>query len=409
MRIRTRFNLLVLLFICTTALAQIGDYSAKREILGVSEPWHSLELPTTVFENCKDDLADIRIYGITPTDTLEIPYLLRIAKEAKSKKEIAFKMINESNRQYDYYFTFEVPTHETLNDVELDFKNENFDWNIRLEGSQDQMYWFTILEKHRILSIKNSQTDYRYTHLNFPNAKYHFYRISFRSETQPELKAAKIYLDENTPAQYNIASITKLEKLHQKDKKQTVLEINLEGRTPISYLSLDIPNEFDYYRSFQLQYAQDSVSTEKGWKYNYRSLYQGTLNSIEKNEFKFTSVLANKLKLIIEDHDNQPLEIKNVKVKGYIHELIARFPDKGDYFLVYGNPNANVPKYDIAHSANTIPNSLTKVKLVKELKIPKKPKDLKAPLFENKLWLWGVMGIIIMVLGGFTLKMMSKK
>ena len=409
MRIRTRVNLLILFFFSTITWAQIADYNVKREILGVSEQWHSLEMPTSVFENCKDDLADFRIYGITPTDTLEIPYLLRIAKEERTHKEIDFNLINVSSRQNVHYFTFEVPTHETLNDIELDFKNENFDWNIRLEGSQDQMNWFTILNDHRILSIKNSQTDYRYTHLNFPNAKYRYYRISFRSETQPELKSSKVYLDENTPAQYNMANITKLEKSHQKDKKQTVLEITLEGRTPISYLSLDIPNEFDYYRSFRLQYAQDSVSTEKGWKYNYRSLYQGTLNSIEKNEFKFTSVLANKLKLIIEDHDNQPLEIKKVKVKGYIHELVARFQNKGDYFLVYGNPNAYVPKYDIAHSANAIPNSLTKVELGKELQIPKKPKDLKAPLFENKLWLWGVMGIIIVVLGGFTLKMMTKK
>lgn len=409
MRMPTRLNLITLLLFSTIALAQIGEYNAKREILGVSGPWHSLELPPSVFKNSKDDLADIRIYKIAPTDTLEIPYLLRIAKEEEIQKEIAFKLINVSNQQDAHYFTFEVPTQEILNNVELDFKNENFDWNVRLEGSQDQLKWFTILKDHRILSIKNSQTDYRYTHLNFPNAKYRYFRISIRSETLPELKAAKIYLVENTPAHYNIANVAKLENVHQKDKKQTVLEIELEGRLPISYLGLDIPNRFDYYRSFRLQYVHDSVSTEKGWRYNYRTLYQGTLNSIEKNEFKFNTVLAKKLKLIIEDQDNQPLEIKNVKVKGYIHELVARFPDKGGYFLVYGNPNAYVPKYDIAHSANTIPNSLTKVELGKELQIPKKPKELKAPLFENKMWLWGLMGIIVVVLGGFTLKMMSKK
>ena len=409
MRIRTRFNLIALLLCSTITLAQIGDYNAKREILGVSEQWHSLELPTSVFENGKDNLADIRIYGITATDTLEIPYLMRIAKEERTQKEIAFKLINVSNRQDAHYFTFEVPTQEILNDVELDFKNENFDWRLTLEGSQDQLQWFTILEDDRILSIKNSQTDYRYTHLNFPNAKYRYYRVSFRSETLPELKTAKIFLEEKKPAHYTMANIAKLENLRLKDKKQTVLEIALKGRVPISFFSLDIKNTVDYYRTFRLQYVKDSVSTEKGWKYNYRTLYQGTLNSIEKNEFNFNTVLAKKLKLIIEDDDNQPLEIKEVKVKGYVHNLIARFSEKGDYFLVYGNPNAHVPMYDIAHTTNAIPDSLTKVELGKEIQIPKKPKDLETHLFENKMWLWGIMGIIIMVLGGFTLKMMSKK
>lgn len=409
MRIRTSFNLITLLLCSTISLAQIGDYNAKREILGVSEPWHSLELPPSVFNNLKENLADIRIYGITDTDTLEIPYLMRIAKEERTQKEIAFKLINVSNRHDTHYFTFEVPTQEILNDVELDFKNENFDWKATLEGSQDQIQWFTILEDHRMLSIKNSQTDYRYTHLNFPNAKYRYYRLSFQSKTLPELKTAKIFLQENTPAQYSMANIAKLNTLLLKDKKQTILEIILEGRAPISFLSLDIQNSVDYYRTFQLQYVQDSVSTDKGWKYNYRTLYQGTLNSIEKNEFKFNTVLVKKLKLIIEDHDNQPLEIKDVKVKGYIHNLIARFSGRGDYYLVYGNPIAHVPMYDIAYTTNTIPDTLTKVELGKEIRIPKRPKEQETPLFENKMWLWGLMGIIIVVLGVFTLKMMSKK
>ncbi|MGB5434900.1 MAG: DUF3999 family protein, partial [Maribacter sp.] len=267
MRIRTRFNLIALLLFSTITLAQIGDYNAKRKILGVTEPWHSLEMPPSVFNDLKENLADIRIYGITATDTLEVPYLMRIAKEERTQKEIAFKLINTSNRQDTHYFTFEVPTQEILNEVELDFKNENFDWKVTLEGSQNQLQWFSILEGHRMLAIKNSQTDYRYTHLNFPNAKYRYYRLSFRSETLPELQTAKIYLDENTPAQYTMANIAKLENLRLKDKKQTVLDIALEGRVPISFLSLDIQNTVDYYRSFRLQYVQDSVSTEKGWRY----------------------------------------------------------------------------------------------------------------------------------------------
>jgi len=41
--------------------------------------------------------------------------------------------------------------------------------------------------------------------------------------------------------------------------------------------------------------------------------------------------------------------------------------------------------------------------------IDQKDKKVITPLFENKIWLWIVMGIIIILLGGFTLSMMKKK
>ncbi|WP_273277678.1 DUF3999 family protein [Maribacter polysiphoniae] len=406
---RTKTSLLVSLLFSAVALAQIGDYNTKSEIMGITEQWHSFELPPSVFTKVSDNLADIRIYGITPKDTIEAPYLLRIEREKHIQKEIDFELVNTTNKQQDHYYTFEVPTKETLNGILLNFKNENFDWKVILEGSQEQSNWFTILEDARILAIKNEQTDYRFTQLNFPNAKYRYYRISFHSELTPSFKGANIYLDDRIEAKYNTIHIANLESSQDKDKKQTILQIVLDQRAPISFLSLDIANDFDYYRSFLLQYAHDSVATEKGWKYNYRTLTRGTLNSVEKNEFTFNSVLAKRLRVIIEDHDNQPLNIKNATAKGYVHQIIARFTGKAEYFLVYGNKNAHLPNYDLAHTSKNIPSSLTQVNLGEAIPIPKKQEDKIAPLFENKFWLWAVMGVIILVLGGFTLKMMTKK
>ncbi|PIF00208.1 MAG: hypothetical protein CR994_07015 [Maribacter sp.] len=406
---RTKAFLLASLLFSVVAFAQMGDYDTKRKILGISEQWHSLELPPSVLAKVSDNLADIRIYGINPKDTVESPYLLRIEKEKHQLKEIGFELINITSKKQNHYYTFEVPAKEALNEIILDFKNRNFDWKVKLEGSQEQSDWYTILKDARILSIKNGQTDYRFTHLNFPNAKYRYYRISFKSEILPELKSANIHLNEHIGAKYNTVKVAHLDISQDKDKKQSILQITLDQRAPISFISLDIANTFDYYRSFELQYAHDSIATEKGWKYNYRTLTQGTLNSIEKNEFKFNSVLAKKLRLVIEDHDNQPLNIKNVVAKGYTHRITARFNDKRDYFLVYGNNNARVPNYDLVYTSKNIPSSLTPVNLGKTVQIPKKRKDKVAPLFENEYWLWAVMGVVILVLGGFTLKMMTKK
>jgi len=68
-------------------------------------------------------------------------------------------------------------------------------------------------------------------------------------------------------------------------------------------------------------FIKDSLKTEQGWKYNYRTLTNGTLNSIEKNDFKFTGRTVQKLKIYINNHHNQPLKIKDIFTNIYTIDL----------------------------------------------------------------------------------------
>jgi hypothetical protein len=170
------------------------------------------------------------------------------------------------------------------------------------------------------------------------------------------------------------------------------------------------PNaSYDYYRPVTIKYLTDSIKTEKGWIYNYRTLTSGVLNSISKNELKATSRVIKKLKIIIHNQDNQPLDINNIQVKGYTHELIARFTEPATYFLTYGNKNARRPTYDIQKFKEKIPTALTTLEVGNQTIIQKADATTTSPLFENKIWLWGIMGLLILVLGGFSLKMIKQK
>lgn len=409
MKVKTRFNTLIFLLICTISFAQLDTYDHKMELSGITDQWHSLIIPQEVFAKTSNNLSDIRIYGVTSKDTLEAPYILKVASDKKLLKNIDFKLINSSNKKDNYFFTFEIPKLELINDILLDFKNENFDWKVVLEASQDQKDWFTILEDYRILSIKNKQTDYRFTQLNISSSKYKYYRITIQSDTKPELIKATISYEEKVKLTYKDYSNFIIESTEDDEHNVTDIQIDLDQRLPVSILKLNVVDTFEYYRPIRIQYATDSVQSEKGWRYHYQTLFNGTLNSIEENEFKFTSSLAKKLKITIQNHDNQPLEFSGVEIKGLEHQLIARFTKDANYYLAYGKENARNPNYDITRSLTKIPKSITTLSLGNEQAIPKKQAETKNPLFENKLLLWTTMGLIILVLGAFTLKMMSKK
>jgi hypothetical protein len=401
---------ILLLFNFSFIYGQIEQYKFRRELNGISEQWHKIILPEEVFGKTSTDLTDIRIFGITANnDTLETPYFLRIATDRVSTKEISFKTLNPSHNDKGYYFTFEIPTIEAINQIKLDFNQNNFDWQINLEGSQNQTDWFTVIENYRIVSIRNEIADFQFTTLTFPRSTYRFFRLRINSKEKPDLNSATITQHEITEGTFRNYSIRKFHTRENKETKQTEIDIELQLPVQVSQLKISVNNTYDYYRPVTIKYLTDSIKTEQGWKYNYSTLANGTLNSMEENEFKFNSTTVQRLKIVIHNQDNQPLSIGRIQVKGYVHELVARFTEHATYFLTYGNNKAAKPNYDIDHFIDQVPITLKALELGNEFENEKAKEPLTEPIFKNMNWLWVIMGILILVLGWFSIKMMRKE
>lgn len=398
-----------LLLACSPSYGQPGDYNYKRPLTGIKDQWHKILLPNEVFGKTLESLNDIRIFGITAAnDTVEAPYLLRLTTEKITERAIAFQTLNASHNSKGYYFTFENPGIAAVNQIKLDFRQKNFDWRIKLEGSQNQDEWFTIVDDYRIVSIKNDLTDFTFNTLNFPGSKYRFFRLFINSKEKPELSGAGIVQNEIVAGEYRGYPVIKFETNVNKETKQTEMDITLPMPVPVSFVQIKVKDSMDYYRPVTIQYLTDSFKTELGWKYNYGRLASGVLNSIEENEFKFGSTIVQKLKIIIQNQNNAPLTIDSVQVKGYLHELVVRFAEKADYFLAYGNNHAAKPQYDIDRFTGNIPATLTALTLGSEQSLKKQMPAAAAPLFKNKAWLWAIMALIILLLGWFSVKMMRR-
>ncbi|WP_179347792.1 DUF3999 family protein [Winogradskyella pacifica] len=388
--------------------AQIESYNYKRPLNEVNDEWHKVALPDAVFGKVNSDLSDLRIYGVTKTDTIEAPYLLQVLSEKIVSKTISFDIINKTKGLNGHYFTFQLNSEDIINQIHLNFKEQNFDWRIELQGSQNQQEWFTILEDYRIMSIKNETTDFKFTKLDFPDAKYRFFRLLVKQKDQPELQSAQLFKYEITEGSFVNHAIKTMAITDDKKQKATVINLGLEQSVSISQLHIDVGNTFDYYRPLKIEYKSDSIKTEKGWKYSYTTIKNATLNSLEANRFKISNTIAKHLKITIYNGDNQPLTIKDISVKGYEHQLVGRFTEPADYMLVYGNPAASTPNYDIAKFETKIPKALKALKIGAEQIIIKQKQAKVKPLFENSYWLWAIIIVVILILGGFTLKMLKK-
>lgn len=402
-------SLLLLLFY-THVFGQVQQYDYKRKLEGISATWHAVELPDDIFQKVSPDFRDIRIMGITAKgDTIEAPYILKEEKEKVISHKVTFKKINQSYNQQGRYFTFEVKDEQIVNHIVLDINNRNFNMFLKLEGSQDQKEWFTITDNYRIVGIANGLVNYHFSTLSFPDSKYRYYRLQMKGNIKPSINAtARITQRKVNEANYKEFPVAGKKISNDKERKRTVIDIDLDSSLPVSYLKVTAKDDFDYYRPIHLEYLHDSVKTEKGWIYNYRHLTSDVLSSLEENAFTFSSITAQKFRIVIQNHDNTPLNIDHITAKGHTYKLLARYTEPADYFLVYGSQKASAPYYDIGVFEDKIPENLSSLTLGKEMQIAKATQPVQEALFENKGWLWAIMIVIMGVLGWFSLRMISK-
>jgi len=418
--------LLLFVFLSNFIFAQ--NFLYKREIKGVKTSkqteWYKINLPFEVIEKTNTDFSDIRIFGVSDSDTLETPFLTRKIMQNSENEQVDFKIINEARKGNDYFFTLEKEQNkeESINLIKLNFQNTNFDWRVKLEASQNQNEWFEVLNDYRIVSIQNEFTDYKFTNLVFPNSKYKYYKISISEKSiKPQLSSATVFQQKTTAGNFEDIKIISQNVEVDKAKKQTIIDIKLAHFVPINFISLEVKNDFDYYRNIQFRYLLDSTKTEKGMIYNFVTLHTATLSSLEKqnqissffiNSNSGSNTKSNHYQIIIDNQDNQPLDIGKIEIKSYINQLFTRVSptDKNaTYFLMYGNESLQKPNYDIIRFESTIPTDLISLELDSEQKIPQKEVKQTKPIFENSLWLWGLMIVIILVLTVFTFKMMKKQ
>ena len=287
-------KLFVLLFFCSlTAQAQLSSYRYKQALENLNQSgWHSLTLPITIFDRM-ESYNDLRIYGISVTDTIEVPYMI-----------------------VDTVVATQTITH---------------------------------------FAVKND-----------------------------------------------------------KASKHTIIDVKLPEILLLGKVAIHPATTYDYYRSVKILQNETTDDTYLS------NVAKGVLNSKGNNTYTFSSQLFKHLQIDIDNQDNTPLAISAITLFPITYKLTARFPDTAHhYFLVYGKPNDIAPPYDITHFVKNIPKQLPSihynetVEYVKNQPITATTSVTKSPtngtFVSAKPLLWAIMGIVVLLIFVFSVKMIKNK
>ena len=139
-----------LLLITIQLCAQNDAPFWQQDISGIEQEWHRIDIPESAFSKLNSAFSNIRVIGVTQQgDTIEAPYILSntIARERKENPQ--FELINQVRDNRGFYYTFKMLDTVSLNQLNLKFANDNYEYKVVLEASQDQQEWYT---KGRVIS-----------------------------------------------------------------------------------------------------------------------------------------------------------------------------------------------------------------------------------------------------------------
>lgn len=408
MKLPVKLLVAVILF-CSSASAQDSLHLYRRELTGVTASWHTITLPADIFSRSRNNLGDLRIYNFTPKgDTLEVPYLLRLRRETVLQKKIGSRIINRSFTPEGHHFTIQPDEAELINEIVLNFENENFDWTIKIMGSQDLEEKVTIAENYRILSLKNENTNFRYTTLNIPASKFRYYHLTIPSPEKPGLVDAQASHIEKLNGLYFDYEQKQWVVSHSGEEKTSFVDITLPEQSYSSSASMLVADTIDYYRPIEIAVLVDSIRTDERWRYRYRTVASGALSSSGRNIIDFPGVIGNRFRITVYNADNRPLSINDINLRGTLHELVARFSGNGQHYLYYGGKSFGRPDYDIAKFTDKVPATPAALTVGTREELFKQSGAFASAT--DKRWiLWLVMAGLIAVLAYFSMRMMRAR
>ncbi len=429
------FWLLLFLALSGSLFAQMDSYAYKRKLQSVQEKnWYAIKLPPSLVARTGDAINDLRVYRVSG-DSTEIPYVLESLEEKNEKAEIPFAVINKG---YDakkgwYEITLRQKESNTVNHIELEFVEKNFDWRLaELEGSFDQQAWVVLSEGQRLVGIQNEDVRFHYTALNFHDSNYPYFRLRFSTESRPgsldesetarlrsaltgnklkwtplDLVKATVCEVREIPAAYDTLGIAAWNITQDKRAKKTVVTISLKDRYAVRRLQMAVTTEKDYYRSVTAYVLRDSVKTANGYVEDWNVWQSSVFSSLEPNRIDGPAVRTKKIRLEISNYNDQPLAIHDAAVLGIPYQLKAELAPDRNYWLVYGKQRDELPKYDLVYFKDKIPSNLVTLSLGDEFKMAFS-EELRGPWFGSRWWVWGVMAVVIVILGAMSLSMLKK-
>ncbi len=403
-------------------------YQAEVTIEDGTGEYGRLILTPGIYDAARLDLADIRLLDARGE---QIPYVVAKPKDIMDRFKYSPAIINRStNSDGAAMVTLDFGRKVVKNSIEVKSAGNNFRRAVKIEGSNDNVEFFTMVRQAYVFAI-----DYRtsFEQIDLPVNDYRYLRITVKpmatEEKSPVIDEVRAFKVEKKFAQRQPVQMLQME--HSEDEKSNssiyVYELACR-RLPVSEIELDVGDDA-FYRYVAVD-GRDTATrkvkvdsednrqrfreVEVKWKRIISdTIYRYTDADGKKREELILRVPSSRrvyryLKITIRNYDDRPLTVKLASAKMIAHNIVFAAQDGTAATLYIGSESASRPRYDLEQRLNQplqVKAKVAKLGVITDNPLFGEAEDKPLAWTEkHKVLLWIIMGAVVVVLGGFILK-----
>jgi hypothetical protein len=432
---RTKFVItvtaLLLVGIVNSVFAiELTEWKYKAEVTieeGAGE-YCQLMLTPEVYNEARPDLGDIRLVN---TSGEQVPYVMVRPKDTTKSQKYEPDVINRStNADRAAMVTLDFGKKTVKNSIEVITEGNNFRRAVKVEGSNDNIEFFTLVEQAFIFAVTYN---IRFEQIDLPMNDYRYLRIIVlpmtTEEKSPVIDEVRAFKTEKDLAERHPVEMTLIEQIEDEKSNSSFYFYDLVyRRLPVSEIELEVADD-SFYRYITIEgrdaetrevkvYSEDNRQRTRNVEVKWEriasnTIYRYTDADEQKHERIVLSIPSGSrvyryLKIIIRNYDDRPIVIKSASSKMTAHKTVFTNIDNVIPTLYVGSEAARKPRYDLEYRlSNPLQVTARDAKLSGLINNPlfgqvKEPSV--AWTEKHKILLLIIMVAMALVLGGFILK-----
>lgn len=413
MNLKIVVQMKIKLFISFCFISIIGfGQSLKGAIERVEEKgFHRILIAPEVRSASNENFDFLRIYD---DEKKEIPYVVDFNKDYFFSNRYQSLRISDQKQFKDsvsYYIINVVQNMKYCSELSLKIANTGLTKEYNISGSDDGIHWFGLVMNSMLYDLNDFQNTYVRKTVSFPNNSYKFLKIEFIDKNSMPIKLLEVgyFIGDEKIEPTTVLEVFKHKIIEDKTNKKTIIKFSADNLYTVDGIAFNFKNS-RFFRKASV-FIKETKSVKKKSEIYRKSVATFNLDSNSANSFKWESFQAKDFEIEIENLDNEPLEIKEIKLLQNQIYLITDLHVSKNYEIVVDS-TLSKPQYDLE---KFLPNDLSQLNVIwisnfKKISLNKASKTQK--FWQTKWFLWTaivVAGLIIAYFAFGLLKEIEKK
>jgi hypothetical protein len=402
-------SILLFVFILTNISCLAQEFRAESNLPAVNaDGFYRIAISPEHTTHLNDRFTNIRIID---SKGAEVPYLFQV--EQPSHHTMKFKPYNIVEKTLTKNccttLVLENSASEPINNISLSIKNADVTKQATLLGSDDKTNWFALKESFRFTPINNQKEISEVRIVDFPLSNYVYYKLQINDSSNAPINILSAgYFEVSTESgkfSQVPVQITTSDSIKQ---KQTFIKITLDTAHVIDKIQLRMKGAPYFLRVASINEQKERENKKGEIETWFDELKTFELSSKGNSVIDLPNTKINELIVIIENDDNPPLEVDEIKVFQLNRYLTAYLKKDESYTVKIGETDLRAPVYDIGYFKDSIPPNITTLSTGTLMMADQVAKSASKTFFSSKLIIWGAIIVVIIVLGFMAVRMINE-